>query len=66
ARFVQADTLPEAVATWILEMDDGAASDSGEPRRESNEVALTRFSTGSTFEFSVPTPTPVSLSRRQL
>ncbi|MGB3412792.1 MAG: hypothetical protein WBA45_16535 [Microthrixaceae bacterium] len=57
--FVSAETVGGAVASWTL-----ALSGSTDGRSEANEVSLTRFSTGATFEFSEPVPTPVSLSRR--
>lgn len=57
--FVVAEPADGAVASWAL-----VRSGSTDARSEANEVTLTRFSTGATFEFSEPVPTPVSLSPR--
>ncbi|MGB6059210.1 MAG: hypothetical protein WBF71_13215 [Microthrixaceae bacterium] len=57
--FVAVEPVDGAVASWAL-----VRSGSTDGRSEANEVTLTRFSTGATFEFSGPTPTPVSLSPR--
>lgn len=54
------DARNGAVATWRLVVDEA-----GRTRRESKEVALTRFSTGATFEFSERPATPVSLLPRR-
>ena len=52
ARCISTTPDPNDIAAWRVVMSDTAAA-------ESNEVALTRFSTGAEFEFSA---TPVTLS----